>query len=175
MALRRAGCGGFGGCCRRPLAAGKRHRARGAVGPEAEPLSAKKRYVLFCYLDQEFWVLPVSALRGRMVELAAVISQLRDELDRARLDAESRSLRFELGPVELEATVVLEREDKLSGRVRFWVIDAAADGKLASASTQRIKLTLNPSFHDSSQGRDPTSTDSAVSVYVSGGAVANER
>src|SRR4051812_43894934 len=86
-----------------------------------------------------------------MIELADVISELRAELDRARLAAEGSALRFGLGPVELEVTVALGREGKTGGKVRFWVAEVNAEGKLSSTSTQRIKLTLNPTLGTSGE------------------------
>jgi len=79
-----------------------------------------------------------------VIELASVIRDLRDELERAIAAGEGEQLRFELGPIELEATVAVERSDGASGKVRFWVAEAGADRKKDSATTQRIKLTLAP-------------------------------
>ena len=53
-------------------------------------------------------------------------------------------LRFELGPVELEATVVVEKGGGGGAKVRFWVIELGGDGKASQATTQRIKLALQP-------------------------------
>jgi len=106
-----------------------------------------------------------------MIELADVISDLRAELDRARLAAEGSELRFGLGPVELEVTVGLDREGTAGGKVRFWVVELGGEGKLASTSTQRIKLTLTPSMGVPSAAE----AASPVSVYVHGAAVAGER
>jgi hypothetical protein len=114
-----------------------------------------------------------------VIELADVISELRKELERARLFAEGSALRFGLGPVELEVTVALDREGKTGGKVRFWVAEVGAEGKVASASTQRIKLTLQPTLGVPNQAGGPAATAgspvSAVSVYVDGTAVAGER
>jgi len=114
-----------------------------------------------------------------MIELAHVISELREELDRARLSAYGSALRFGLGPVELEVTVALEQEGKGGGRVRFWVAEASAEGKVASTSTQRIKLTLQPTLgvpgENGEQAATTASPASAVTVYVDGDAVAAER
>jgi hypothetical protein len=114
-----------------------------------------------------------------MIELADVISELREELDRARLSAEGSAMRFGLGPVELEVTVALDREGKAGGKVRFWVAEVGAEGRVASTSTQRIKLTLQPTLGVSGQGGEPAATAaspaSAVSVYVHGTAVPGER
>src|SRR5689334_10552798 len=89
--------------------------------------------------------------RVDLIELADVIGDLRAELDRARLAADGSELRFGLGPVELEVTVALDREGKTGGKVKFWVAEVNAEGKLSSTSTQRIKLTLNPTLGASGQ------------------------
>ena len=78
------------------------------------------------------------------VELAEVISQLRAELTAAMTAGAGEDLRFGLGPVELELTVAVNKEASTGAKVRFWVVEAGADGKLGSTTTQKIKLTLDP-------------------------------
>lgn len=78
------------------------------------------------------------------LELAELIGQLRAELTEAMDAGEGADLRFELGPVELELTVAVDKEAKPGAKVRFWVIELGADVKAASSSTQQIKLTLDP-------------------------------
>ncbi|MGD0375723.1 MAG: trypco2 family protein [Streptosporangiaceae bacterium] len=99
-----------------------------------------------------------------MIELAEVIRQLRGELDLARRAADGEELQFELGPVELEVTVGLQLEAGAGAKVRFWVVELGGDARTGSASTQRIKLTLQP-----------TLVGAAGRVYVSGEEVAGER
>ena len=114
-----------------------------------------------------------------MIELADVISELRVELDRARLSADGSALRFGLGSVELEVTVALDRESKTGGKVRFWVAEVGAEGKMMSTSTQRIKLTLQPTLDGPGESGERATTatppGSAVTVYVHGAAAAGER
>src|SRR4051794_6378135 len=117
-----------------------------------------------------------------MIELSEVLSELRSELDRARKAAEGEELQFGLGPVDLEITVALGREGKAGGKVRFYVAEVGAEGKLTSTSTQRIKLTLQPTAGGGPQpggpvsaGEAATSPASPVSVYVGGSAVPGER
>ncbi len=78
------------------------------------------------------------------VELTQVIGQLRQELSAAMREGEGEDLRFELGPVQLELTVAVSREAGANAKVRFWVIELGADGKVASQATQKITLTLDP-------------------------------
>jgi hypothetical protein len=79
-----------------------------------------------------------------MIELAEVIGELRRELQQAMHAGEREPLRFELGPVELEATVAVEKGAGGGAKVRFWVIELGGDAKASQASTQRIKLALQP-------------------------------
>ncbi|MEV5240766.1 trypco2 family protein [Streptomyces cinnamoneus] len=81
-----------------------------------------------------------------MIELSAVLRQLRCELTAAMADGEQETLRFELGPVEVETSVTVDREADGNGKVRFWLAEAGAEGKLAHSQSHRIKLTLQPAM-----------------------------
>lgn len=88
-----------------------------------------------------------------MIELAEMIEQLRRELTTAATAADGEELRFELGPVELEAAVSLERSGTAGAKIRFWVAEAGTEGRAADTATHRIKLTLDP--RSNSTGRRP--------------------
>jgi hypothetical protein len=79
-----------------------------------------------------------------MIELGEVIAELRRELQQAMSAGEGQPLRFELGPVELEATVAVEKGGGGGAKVRFWVVELGGDAKATQSSTQRIKLALQP-------------------------------
>ncbi|ANZ20567.1 hypothetical protein SNOUR_36695 [Streptomyces noursei ATCC 11455] len=81
-----------------------------------------------------------------MIELASVIRDLRAELEQAITAAEGEALRFELGPVELEVSVALERTAQGGAKVRFWVVEAGAEATAGATTTQRIKLALQPTL-----------------------------
>lgn len=81
-----------------------------------------------------------------MIELAEVISELRRELQEALTAGADAPLRFELGPVELEATVTVERGTSGSGRVRFWVVELGGEGSVSHGATQRLKLVFQPTM-----------------------------
>ena|SRR6478609_8820571 len=91
-----------------------------------------------------------------MIELSDVITSLRSELDVARREGAGKDLRFELGPVELEVSVAVEKSAGGGARVRSWVVESGADGKVSSTSAQRIKLTLNPRLTEESANADTT-------------------
>ncbi|WP_371675949.1 trypco2 family protein [Streptomyces sp. NBC_01276] len=99
-----------------------------------------------------------------MIELASVIRDLREELGRAIADAEGEALRFELGPIELELTVALERSGQAGAHVRFWVVESGAEAAVSAASAQRVSLALRPAL----VGVDTT-------PFISGSADAHER
>jgi Trypsin-co-occurring domain 2 len=78
------------------------------------------------------------------VELSAVIEHLRAELSAAMQAGRDQELRFELGTIQVELAVVLERSAEPGGKVRFWVVEAGVDGRYATSRTQRLQLTLEP-------------------------------
>jgi hypothetical protein len=99
-----------------------------------------------------------------MIELSEVIRDLRSELEAAVDSAPADGLRFELGPIDLEVSVGLDRSAGASAKIRFWVVDLGPEGSVAQSSTQRVKLTLQPRMGGS--GHSP---------YVSGPQAPQER
>ncbi|GGV08265.1 hypothetical protein GCM10010275_55630 [Streptomyces litmocidini] len=91
-----------------------------------------------------------------MVELADLIGELRSQLAVAMSDGADEAVRFELGPVEVEATVAVSREGGADAKVRLWVVDTAANGKHSRAETQRITVTLLPKAAVPGQARTGT-------------------
>ncbi|MCT9092960.1 hypothetical protein N4G70_29435 [Streptomyces sp. ASQP_92] len=103
-----------------------------------------------------------------MIELSEMISELRGQLASAMADGDGQPVRFELGPVEVEATVAVTREAGAEAKVKLWVVDAGANGKYSQAQTQRIKVTLTPKSV-------PADGSPAQSVLIAGGEVEGER
>jgi hypothetical protein len=83
---------------------------------------------------------------SQKLELAEVISALREELNLAKQNAAEQDIRFNINNVEIELQTVVERKAgaEASGKVRFWVVDAntKASGEWKDAVTQKIKLSL---------------------------------
>ena len=79
-----------------------------------------------------------------MIELSDLIREVRQQLTTAAAEAAGEAVQLELGPVEIEVTVAVTRAAAGSGGIRIWVLDAEAEGRLASSHTQRITLTLQP-------------------------------
>jgi hypothetical protein len=103
-----------------------------------------------------------------VIELSDMIRELRHQLTTALADGEGEAVRFELGPVEVEATVAVSREAGGDAKVRLWVVDAGANGKYAQAETQRVTLTLTPKAVTADG-------NSAQSALIAGGEVDGER
>jgi hypothetical protein len=103
-----------------------------------------------------------------VIELAEMIRELRRQLTAALVDGEGQLVRFELGPVEVEASVAVTREVGGDAKVRLWVVDAGANGKYAHAETQRITLTLAPK-------EVPADGTAPRTVLIAGGEVDGER
>jgi hypothetical protein len=82
------------------------------------------------------------------IELADLLWQLRHELSRAMWAGERTDLRFEVGPVELELTVAVEKSTEPGVKAKLLVVEAEMGGRRASTVTQRIHLTLHPRLAD---------------------------
>ncbi|WP_052849799.1 trypco2 family protein [Streptomyces avicenniae] len=79
-----------------------------------------------------------------MIQLSELIAQLRRELADAVAEGDGKPLRFDIGSVELEATLTVDREATADGRVRFWVVETGGAARAAHGETQRVTLTLQP-------------------------------
>jgi hypothetical protein len=99
-----------------------------------------------------------------VLELSQLIGDLRSELSQAIAAGVNESVRFELGPIEIEFAVVIEESLNAGAKVRFWVVSADTAAKAAETSSQRIKLTLLP-----------RSAETDNPPWVSGAEESNER
>ncbi|MFE9446483.1 trypco2 family protein [Streptomyces sp. NPDC006602] len=84
-----------------------------------------------------------------MVELSELIRELRAELGAAVAAAPAEGLRFELGPVEIEVSVAVDKRGGSGGKVKFWVLELGSDAAIARNSVQRVKVTLVPQIANS--------------------------
>ena len=76
--------------------------------------------------------------------LAETIEALRAELTAAMTLGSGKPLQFELGKVDVELSLAIIREGSGDGGLRFGVVSFGASGKLASNTTHKLSLTLNP-------------------------------
>ena len=89
--------------------------------------------------------------------LADTIAAVRRELSAAQQAGEGQAIQFRAGPVELEFEVAVTRTGGGQAGVKVWVLTLGAKGELEHASTQRIKVTLQPV--DPQTGEDAQVTD----------------
>src|SRR5215831_11075097 len=76
--------------------------------------------------------------------LADTIAAVRRELGVAQQAGVGQPVRFRAGPVELEFEVAVTRTGGGQAGVQLWVLTLGAKGELGQATTQRIKVTLQP-------------------------------
>lgn len=76
--------------------------------------------------------------------LADAVKGIRAELDAAMAEGVGNNVQFEVGPVELEFAVDIQKDAKADFGVRVWVLSLAAKGGAGQDSTNRIKVVLNP-------------------------------
>ncbi len=84
--------------------------------------------------------------------LADAVRALRTELTAAVESGKGESLRFEMGPVEMEFLIEVERQHSGEGAVKFWVVNFGGRAGVTHGSTHRVTLSLSPK---DAQGRSP--------------------
>ena len=94
-----------------------------------------------------------------MVGLAECIRALRDELVEAEEAGAGSDIRFRLKPIMLTVQTVVQRETGGSGKIRWWLVEASAEGKLVSGSTQTLQLQLKPVRATHTGDRVPVEVD----------------
>src|SRR5512138_2702385 len=78
------------------------------------------------------------------IELAQAIAELREQLATAMAAGVGKPVQFKVGAVDLEFQVEIGREGGGGGKIRFWIVEAGGDAKLAAKSAQTLKIRLDP-------------------------------
>jgi hypothetical protein len=78
------------------------------------------------------------------VRLADAVQGIRAELDKAMSAGADQEVQFEVGPIELEFVVDVQKEAKGGIGVAVWVLSVTGKGGASRESTNRIKVVLNP-------------------------------
>lgn len=81
---------------------------------------------------------------GKLPSLADTIAAVRRELSAAQAGGQGQPVQFRTGPVELEFEVAVTRTGGGQAGVQLWVLTLGGKGELGQATTQRIKVTLQP-------------------------------
>jgi hypothetical protein len=82
------------------------------------------------------------------IGLSEAVQAVREELSRIKRRGEGEEIRFGVGPVEVEFEVAVAREATADGKVRVWVLELGAAGKVAKTVTHRVLVTLDPRSPD---------------------------
>lgn len=72
--------------------------------------------------------------------LADAVRALRSELTTVMREGRDEALRFELGPVEMEFLLEVQREAGAEAGVKFWVVNVGGRGSVTRGSTHRVML-----------------------------------
>jgi hypothetical protein len=82
------------------------------------------------------------------IGLKDALEALRVELSEAILVSEGKQIRFEVGEVEMEFQVTLERSAGAKSGVKFWVVDGSAEVAEKRSTVHKIKIPLKPVWQD---------------------------
>jgi hypothetical protein len=86
----------------------------------------------------------VAGREGELASLADTIAAVRRELSVAQAAGQGQPVQFRTGPVELEFEVAVTRTGGGQAGVQLWVLTLGGKAELGHASTQRVKITLQP-------------------------------
>jgi hypothetical protein len=83
-----------------------------------------------------------------VVDLSSALEALREELEEAWEASQGRRVRFRVSDVTLTVQAVARREKQAGGKLRWWLLEAGAEGKAARETTQTLVLALTPGLYD---------------------------
>ncbi len=76
------------------------------------------------------------------MELSTVLARLRDELAKAQIQGSNAGIHFQIDDITVELNVAVSSEGGGKLGVKFWVVDASADGKIHKDLIQKISLKM---------------------------------
>lgn len=106
-----------------------------------------------------------------LVGLADAIKALRQELAMAMEEGQEKSVRFELGPVEMEFLLQVTKDAGGSAGVKFWIVSLGGQAGISSGSTHRVKLALTPK---DALGESPLISDTEKTLSAAGNSEASD-
>jgi Trypsin-co-occurring domain 2 len=84
--------------------------------------------------------------------LADAIQEIRTDIANAIERGKNEDLKFKLGTIELELTMIMTREGQGGGKLAFKVLGVGAEanlgGKISDAATHKVKVVLTPQVTD---------------------------
>ncbi|MFG1607972.1 trypco2 family protein [Actinoplanes sp. NPDC049265] len=96
------------------------------------------------------------------IGLAEAVQLLRDELTIAQDNGSDEALRFDVGTIEMEFSLVARRTGGGRAGVQFGIVTVGVDGAVSQESTHRVKVTLQPK--EFATGRAPQVSGRADTV-----------
>jgi len=103
---------------------------------------------------------------AELPSLADTIAAVRRELNSAQAAGQGQPVQFRSGPVELEFEVAITRTGSGQAGVQLWVLTLGAKGEMGHATTQRIKVILQPV--NPQTGEDARITDARLGQEPAG-------
>ena len=81
------------------------------------------------------------------VELATALETLRDELESAWVASQADGIRFRVGDVTLTVQAVARTENKVGGKLRWWIIEGGGEHSGGREAMQTLTLQLTPQLY----------------------------
>ena len=82
------------------------------------------------------------------LSLKETLEALRVELSESILVSEGKEIRFEMGEIELEMQIVIEKSKDVKGVVKFWVVEMGGGMATKDSITHKIKIPFKPIWKD---------------------------
>ena len=82
------------------------------------------------------------------LSLRDTIGAIRQELTQSILAARDAEVRFEVGEINLEFHVEIERSVEGRAGIHFWVVELGATADQSSKTTHRVSIQLKPVGRD---------------------------
>lgn len=80
----------------------------------------------------------------KRIGLREAIAALRAELTDSILASKEEELRFEVGEINLEFHVEVERTTEGQGGIRFWVVELGSDISKKTSDIHKVTIPLKP-------------------------------
>ncbi len=87
-------------------------------------------------------------MESQKIGLKETLEALRVELSESILVSEGKQIRFEVGEIELEFQVVVEKSQQGKGGIKFWVVDLEGGVTDKNAMVHKIKIPFKPVWKD---------------------------
>ncbi|MGK7886309.1 MAG: trypco2 family protein [Crocosphaera sp.] len=78
------------------------------------------------------------------IGLKETLEALRVELSESILVAEGKQIRFEVGEIDLEFQIVVEKSQEGKGQAKFWVVEMGGGITDTNAMVHKMKISFKP-------------------------------